>query len=167
VAIRLARHQSICRPDLLYSDALLFSESLDRSVGVAVFGESSNLLGDYPGSCVGVFLSPTAPPVRAYNPKVAIWRDHYKLLSFAEYRDSSTGQFHGEVTSTKRHDILQTSIIANCGLGRQELYDLKNDPQERFNLARQEPELVDELTLDLRSQIAKQSREPKLACPNS
>jgi hypothetical protein len=60
------------------------------------------------------------------------------------------------ITRSWRFGATITNQFANCGTPG--FYDLKNDPQERFNLARQEPELVDELTRDLRSQT-KQSRE--------
>jgi arylsulfatase A-like enzyme len=40
----------------------------------------------------------------------------------------------------------QYKLVASCESGSQELYDLKNDPQELFNIARQQAALVEKLT---------------------
>jgi arylsulfatase A-like enzyme len=60
----------------------------------------------------------------------------------------------------------QYKLVASCESGSQELYDLKNDPQELFNIARQQAALVEKLKGELKLHIAKQKREPKMTCPN-
>ena len=60
----------------------------------------------------------------------------------------------------------QYKMIISCGPGKPELYDLSTDSDERSNLADSEVTIVEELKQRLKIQLAKQSREPKLLCPN-
>ena len=68
--------------------------------------------------------------------RLAIWRDRYKLI----------------VTCARDSGV--------------ELYDLKNDPAERNNLAAQRGAWIDELKHELKGQVAKQPHEPRMICPN-
>jgi arylsulfatase A-like enzyme len=57
-------------------------------------------------------------------------------------------------------------LVVTCAPGTTELYDLVSDPNEQLNLASQNNALADALKRRLKLQIAKQPREPKLACRN-
>jgi arylsulfatase A-like enzyme len=60
----------------------------------------------------------------------------------------------------------QYKMILTCAPGTTELYNMKTDPEERFNLAEQRDAVVTEMKHQLRLQMAKQSRHTKLVCPN-
>jgi arylsulfatase A-like enzyme len=57
-------------------------------------------------------------------------------------------------------------LIAACQSGQASLYDLRSDPQERFDIAARFPGVGEDLKGRLRARLARQSGEPRLSCPN-
>lgn len=55
-------------------------------------------------------------------------------------------------------------LIASCKGDRIELYNLKADARESVNLAAANPKVVDSLKQKLKTELAKQTIEPKLVC---
>jgi arylsulfatase A-like enzyme len=60
----------------------------------------------------------------------------------------------------------QYKLIISCGAGSTEVYNLSTDPDERTNLAEKEGAVIELLKRQLKLQLARQLREPKLVCPN-
>ena len=60
----------------------------------------------------------------------------------------------------------QYKLIVTCASGALELYDLKRDPLEQFNRWSQRTNVVEDLKRELKLEMAKQSHEPTLVCPN-
>ena len=60
----------------------------------------------------------------------------------------------------------QYKLIVTCASGALELYDVKRDPLEQFNLWSQRTNVVEDLKRELKLEMAKQSHEPTLVCPN-
>jgi len=60
----------------------------------------------------------------------------------------------------------QYKLIASCETGKSVLYDLKSDPEERIDVSTRQPAVADDLKRRLKSQLSRQSREPRLDCPN-
>ena len=60
----------------------------------------------------------------------------------------------------------QFKLIASCETGKSVLFDLKSDPQERIDVSARQPAVADDLKRRLKSQLSRQSRKPRLACPN-
>ena len=80
------------------------------------------------------------------------------------YKDPVNGKIFDLPTqlAIRWHDY---KLILHCGGGSAELYDLRQDPDERKNLAASASDVAKELKHKLQRKLGEQTNKVKLACP--